>query len=283
MASARKSGSVVLYLPDGDRLRKNGFYVTPNSKRPGIFDLQNFSQDACQQLLDIHGKDLEGMEAQEATIQKYFKETQSQKITDYSGGSMSLIDLLKYASQRKAHSPMCYVIAVETLMNQTEKPFLMVMDEFNCYYDRGHYFHMEYDEDVREPIPYEQISFFEHALRAAGLSSSDDEEAVVAPQLMKKGAIIVGLSESHAVPRSVTDGLISYASKQSTGESPVHVVEVLRFSDVEADHVLANFEATGIGKLRSDHGDTIMDDQEVAYLKTLSGNVGQRLIDVAIV
>ncbi|KAL3926432.1 MAG: hypothetical protein SGARI_005610, partial [Bacillariaceae sp.] len=51
VASARKSGHIVLYLPDGDRLRKNGFFVTPNAQREGIFDLQNLSQEACEQLL----------------------------------------------------------------------------------------------------------------------------------------------------------------------------------------------------------------------------------------
>jgi small subunit ribosomal protein S29 len=283
VASARRSGHIVLYLPDGDRLRKNGYFVTPNALREGMFDLQNLSQDVCAQLLASHEDDLKGMEADKETMERYFKDTQLKRITDYSGDSMSLVDLLKYAQERKIHAPVCYSVVVDRLMNQEEKPFLMVMDEFNCFYDDGHYFHMTHDEDVRDPIPYEKINLFEHALGAMALSTDDDD--VQSPKLIKRGGIIVGVSESHAVPRKITDGLTAAAERQSMKEgqpSNMHVVEVPRFSEVEVDHILANFEATGVGKLRLDRGDTIMDEQEVAYLKMVSGCIGQQLLDASV-
>jgi Mitochondrial ribosomal death-associated protein 3 len=279
VASARKSGHIVLYLPDGDRLRKNGFFVTPNAQREGMFDLPDLSQEACDQLLANHSEDLAGMEADKETMEHYFKDTQLSRIPDYSGDSMPLLDLLAYAKGRKNHAPMCYSVVVDCLMKQDAKPFLIVMDEFNCYYDHGHYFHMAYDEDVREPIPYEKINLFEHAMNAMNLSVDEDDELDPAPRLMKRGAVIVGTTESHAVRRKVTDALVVSAQNQST---PIHMIDVPRFSDTEVDHILANFECIGLGKLRLDRGDTVMNEQEVAYLKMVSGSIGQKLVDISV-
>jgi Mitochondrial ribosomal death-associated protein 3 len=207
VASSRKSGCVVMYLPDGDRLRKNGFFITPNVMRDGMYDLQDLSQDACAAFLASHGKDIEGMEADKATMGKFFKETQLAKVEGYSGEGMGLVELLKHAAERKQNAPTCFSVVVETLMNQTEKSFLLVLDEFNCYYDKGHYFHMSYDEQVREAIPYDRINLFEHALGAIALSTDTEDENVAPPKLMKKGAIIVGVSDSRSVARKVTEGL----------------------------------------------------------------------------
>lgn len=255
-----------------------------------MFDLQNLSQEACEQLLSSHESDLAGFVADKGTMERYFKESQLKKITNYSvegEDGMSLVDLLKYAQEKKAHAPMCYSVVVDCLMNQNEKPFLMVMDEFNCYYDHGHYFHMAYDEEVREAIPYEKINLFEHALSAMALSTKNDNVADTKPKMIKRGAIIVAVTESHAIRRKVTDDLVSSAESQSLAasngtNSAMHVIEVPRFSDIEADHILANFEATGIGQLRLDRGDTVMDEQEVAYLKMISGCVGQQLLDASV-
>jgi len=278
VASARKSGYIVMYLPDGDRLRKNGYFVTPNALRKGMFDLQNLSQEVCAQLIENHEDDLQGLEADNETMSKYFKESQLEKVADYNGESISIIDLLKYAAVEKKHSPMCYSVAVDRLMNQVEKPFLVVMDEFNCFYDHGHYFHMAYDEEVRNAIPYENINLFEHAMSAMALSTDEDSHAPKEAVQIKRGGIIVGTTESHAVRRKVTAALVDSAQGQSES---MHVVEVPRFSDIEVEHILANFEATGIGKLRLDRGDTVMDEQEVAYLKMVSGSVGQKLLDAS--
>jgi hypothetical protein len=279
VASARKSGHVVLYLPDGDRLRKNGFFITPNAQREGMFDLQDLSQEACEQLLANHSDDLMGMEADKATMEYYFKDSQLSRIPDYSGDSMSLLYLLSYAKERKTHAPMCYSVVVDRLMNQNEKPFLIVMDEFNCYYDRGHYFHMAYDEDVRNAIPYDKINLFEHAMNAMNLSVDDDADIVSSPRLMKRGAVIVGTTESHAVRRKVTNALVVSAKNQG---DLMYVVDVPHFSDMEVDHILANFECIGLGKLRLDRGETVLNEQEVAYLKMVSGRIGQRLVNISV-
>mmetsp|Transcript_38700 Transcript_38700/g.93554 ORF Transcript_38700/g.93554 Transcript_38700/m.93554 type:complete len:654 (-) Transcript_38700:146-2107(-) len=278
VASARKSGYIVMYLPDGDRLRKNGYFVTPNTHRKGMFDLQNLSQEVCAQLLENHADDLQGLEADNETMAKYFEESKLAKVTDYNGESISLIDLLNYAEEKKNHAPMCYSVVVDRLMDQEEKPFLMVMDEFNCFYDHGHYFHMAYDEEVREPIPYDKINLFEHAMSVMSLSTDEDEDEPKEPMQIRRGGIIVGTTESHAVRRKATDALVESAQRKSDA---LQVVEVPRFSETEAEHILANFEATGIGKLRLDRGDTVMDDQEVAYLKMVSGRVGQKLLDAS--
>jgi hypothetical protein len=264
-------------------MRKNGYFVTPNRRREGIFDLQNLSQEVCAQFLLSHQEDLEGMEADKETMERFFTDAQLERVTDYTGDSISLVGLLNYANERKLHAPICYAVVLDRLMNQDAKPFLMVLDEFNCYYDRGQYFHMEYDNDVREPIPCDKISLFQHAIAGMALSTADNDDNVQSPKLMKRGGIVVGVTESHAVPRKVTDSLTAFALRQKGAELPMHVFEVPRFSDIEAEHILANFEATGVGKLRLDRGDTIMNDQEVAYLKMISGSIGQQLLDASVV
>ena len=271
-----------MYLPDGDRLRKNGFFVTPNALREGMFDLQDLSQEACANFLNSHREDLQGMETDKETMERYFKDSQLQKASDVLGDKMGLVDILNYAGEKKNHAPMCFSVVVDTLMSQTDKPFLMVLDEFNCYFDRGHYFHMTYDEDVRESIPYNQINLFEHAMAAMALSADVEDEEKYSPRMIKRGGIIVATTDSHAVPRHITEGLTASATLHSDSDDSLTVVEVPRFSDLEVDHVLANFEATGIGNLRLDRGDTVMNKQEVGYLKMISGSVGQKLLDAAV-
>jgi hypothetical protein len=252
--------------------------------RQGIFDLQNLSQDACAHLLESHEKDLMAFSASKDVMARFFKDTQLNRITGYTGDSMGLVDLLKYSQEKKVHAPICYAVVVDTLMNQDEKPFLMVWDEFNCYYDRGHYFHRAYDDSVRNSIPYENISLFEHAIRAIALSLDEDPDMAPSPKLMKRGGIIVGITESHAVPRKVTDQLTASAVHQASSESStrMHVIEVPRFSDQEADCILANMEVTGIGRLRLDRGEILMNEQEVAFMKMVSGNIGQQLLDATV-
>ena len=250
--------------------------------RDGMYDLQDLSQEACAAFLASHGKDIEGMEADKATMGKFFKETQLAKVEGYSGEGMGLVELLKHAAERKQNAPTCFSVVVETLMNQTEKSFLLVLDEFNCYYDKGHYFHMTYDEQVREAIPYDRINLFEHALGAISLSTDTEDENVAPPKLMKKGAIIVGMSDSRSVARKVTEGLTKVAKIQAASDDRLVVVEVPRFSDVEVDHIVANYESIGLGNMRLDRGDTVMNEQEVAYLRMVSGAIGQKLLDASV-
>lgn len=152
VASARTSGRIVLYLPDGDRLRKNGFFITPSTHpdRQGMFDLQDLSQEVLQQLSESHdaAKQMEGMVADRKTLELFFKDTQFKKLDEFmqgkakDDGCVALLDLIEYSQENKKHAPMCYSVVVNRLMNQTEKKFMIVMDEFNCLFDNGHYFHM---------------------------------------------------------------------------------------------------------------------------------------------
>ena len=296
VASARTSGTIVMYLPDGDRLRKNGFFITPSTHpdRQGMFDLQDLSQEVLKQLSESHdaADQMEGMAADRKTLELFFKDTQFKKLDEFmdgkakDNGSIALLDLIEYAQDNKKHAPMCYSAVVNRLMNQTDKKFMIVMDEFNCLFDNGHYFHMAYDEDVREPIPYHKISLFEPIMGAMGISTQTAEEEEDAVDDTATGslfdatntAVLVGTSESHAVARNITTSLTDCAERTES----VQVVEVPRFSSLEADHILANFEATGVGKLRLDRGDTLMNPQEMEYLKMASGSIGQKLLDVSI-
>ena len=93
---------------------------------------------------------------------------------------MSLVKLLEYGSKKTAFAPMCYSAALDVLMNQDKKHFVMVMDEFNCFFDVGYYFHADYDESVKKSIPYNQISLFKPFLDVMGLTAvaeSGEEEA----------------------------------------------------------------------------------------------------------
>lgn len=287
VASARMSGSIVLFLPDGDRLRKNGFYIEPNAKQPGIFDLPVLSEKVCKDFLEVHKDDIKDMSVDKATIDKFFTEDQQERLKAISGGSMPLVELLEFGTERTSYAPMCYSAAVDVLMNQEEKPFVMVVDEFNCYYAPGHYFHVEYDEDVKKPIPNQQISLFKPVMDAMAISNEEDAEGVVrSPVIMKRGALIVATTESHAVPRIVTDGLATCVQREVSNEAasiPIYSIEVPRFSHLEVEHVLANFESIGLGKLRLDQGDTVMNDHEVTFLRMVSGGVGQKLLDASIV
>ena len=306
VASARKSGCIVMYLPDGDRLRKNGFFITPSTHpdRKDMFDLQDLSQEILKQLTDSHASDLEGMTVDRETLEQYFKDTQLQKVDEYlsasDGGndsdSISLVDLTNYAQENKKHAPMCYSVVVRYLMQQqTEKKFVLVMDEFNCLFDHGQYFHMEYDEHVRKAIPCDKINLFEPIMTAMNISTktAEQEEDEAVQQNETAGAatagtttasVIVGTTECHAVRKDITDALTECATRRTTSSTEnFHVVEVPRFTSLEADHVLANFEAVGVGKLRLDRGDTLMNSQEVEFLKMQSGSIGQKLLDVSII
>jgi len=301
VASARISGYVVLYVPYGDQFRKNGYYIEPNLRREGIYDLPVLSQQVCTQFLDSHGDDLRRFSVDRATLERYFTDEQMENLPK--SDDMTAADLLQFGSKKTSFAPMCYAAAVDVLMEQSEMPFLMVFDEFNCYYEQpGHYFHMSYDKDARKSIPYDQISLFKPALDAMALSavSTDEEEdgraSETPPSAIKRGAILVATTESHAVSRRTTDGLVANAKlqvamqHQQQGEgSPsaaaikLYCVDVPRLSALEVEHMLANYEATGVGKLRMDRGETVMNDQEVQYLRMVSEAVPQKLLEACII
>lgn len=272
-------------MPDGNRLHKLGYYVQPNPKIDGLYDLPVLSQEVCKEILDSHETDLEGMEASEELMKEHFTESQLETMeAEYTGGNIALVDLLKAAETHLSCAAMCYYITVNCLKNQEEKPFLIVLDEFNCYYEPGHYFHMHYDDDVNDAIPYNQINLFKPSLDAMALSIEEDEDIPLpTPVMPKNGGIIVGVSESVAVARRVTDTLTKNAlraQEEGSSDAPMVFCDIPRFTDLEVDHVLSNFESIGIGNLRNDRGETVMNKDGIAYLRMVSGSVGQNLLNV---
>lgn len=310
VASARLSGHIVMYLPDGDRLRKNGVYVQPSEGREGMFDVPSLAMEINGQLLEIHGEDMVGMVVDGGEGGKLAEVLTKIQLRDLlkivKGGDgkkgkkgakeevavmppppIPLNDLLKVGSENEDLASGIYSALVHALSNQTQSPFTVVMDEFNCYFDRGEYFHMDYDEHVHRAIPSNKITLFEPLLAAIGLEK-DDYGVVrcVEPVQIRRGGIIVGTTGSRAVAQSAREKLDNAITNGveggNGGDDSITVVDVPQYSPMEVDHILANFEAIGIGRLRFDQGATVMDAQEVAYLRMVSGGAGQKLLDSCI-
>ena len=283
VASARKSGFVVLYLPDGDNLHRHGFYITPNARRPGVYDLPVLSQRVCRQLLDSHETALVDVAVSSQLLDEYFTPDQRKQLPD-EGGDLSVAVLLRVGADKTALAPVCYAASVHALKEQEQVPFVMVLDEFNCYFGQGQYFHANYDPKVKNPIPYHKISLFQPAIEAAGLSGRD---AAVPFVPIRHGGIVVATSESRGVARATTEALVEEARElqrtATTGTMDVHLVEVPRLSALEVEHVLANYESIGLGKLRLDGGETVRNDQEVQFLRMVSGGVAQKLMNACII
>lgn len=287
VASARLSGHIVLYMPDGNRLSKHGYYIEPNARNKTdakqMFDLPILTNEVCTELLENHENDLEGFVVAAETLGKYLSSDQLKKLNAEIGdknqdGDFSLVELLTVGSHNLSIGPGCYGAVVHTLMNQTEKSFTVVMDEFNCYFEPGHYFHEKYDPTVENSIPLNKITLFQPFLDAVGVERQDDGTIYTKePVPMKKGSIVVGITENHAVKRDVT-----FALHSAIKEGGCNIVDVPHYSPIELEHILANFEIIGIGRLRFDRGATVMNSQEVAYLRMVSSGLGQHLLDACV-
>ncbi|KAL7500669.1 hypothetical protein ACHAWT_008524 [Skeletonema menzelii] len=299
VASARVSGHIVVYLPDGDRLRRHGFYIEPCNHRKGLYNLPMIAQEFCEQLLTSHGDDINTMTASDETMKEYLTDDQIKKVLSNANSNekesevempLTLDKLLNVGSESSSLSSGCYLSVISTLMNQTEKPFTIIVDEFNCYYDHGHYFHMDYDENVKKAIPLNKISIFKPFMDAMGLypaiagnDISPDDAVDSSRAMMKWGSVVAAVSESKAVRRTFTKSLMESANALAESDNPVNVVEVRRFSNVEVQHILYNFEITGIGRLRFDRGNTTLNPEEVEYLRMVSGGTGQHLMDACMI
>jgi small subunit ribosomal protein S29 len=291
VAAARQEGHVVLFLPHCDRLAEHGFYIEPNEHRPGMYDLPVLSQQICGELLASHQAAVANLSVSQECLDEFFAPDQQKKVGAAAGSSdttaLSVADLLTVGSDKRGLSPMCFAAAVDTLMKQDEVPFTMVLDEFNTFYQPGKYFHEHYDTNVRKAIPYQQISLFAQALGAMGLVAAD-QEALPEPVLMKRGAVICAMTHSKPVADVTNTALVASAqeaaaaSTATMAHAPLLVTDVPRLSNLEVDHIVANYEAIGLGKLRLDQGETVTNAQEVAYLRTLSSNVPQELMNACL-
>lgn len=252
--------------------------------------------------MTAHGDDVRGMRPVQRDamgtfltddqIRRVFRTAykEDETVSDEETMAMTELSLDKILSVGIASAQLssgCYSTVIHALMNQTEKPFTVVIDEFNVYYDHGHYFNMDYDADVRRAIPLNRITIFKPYMDAMGLypteagTEMNDELAVPSREaMMKWGSIVAGTSECRAVKRSFTGALTDAALALAEDEDhPMRVVDVRRFSDVEVQHVLYNFELTGVGRLRFDRGNTALNPEEVEYLRLVSGGSGQQLMD----
>ncbi|EJK62901.1 hypothetical protein THAOC_16469 [Thalassiosira oceanica] len=294
VASARVSGHIVLYMPDGDRLRRRGYYVEPCPHREKLYVLPEIAKELCAELLTSHGDDLKSLTADRTVMGEFMSDELVGKLfdraaeagesVDEDASELSLDRILEIGKDSSSLSSGCHSTVISALMNQKEKPFTVVMDEFNCYYDHGHYFHGHYDADVRKAIPLDRITVFKPFLDAMGLrpteagtemgTMSGPPDSEKRSAMMDWGSIVVATSESRAVRRSFTRSLSEAAAAASSGDDgdcPVHVVDVGRFDGTEVRHALYNFEITGIGRLRFDRGDTTLNPEEIEYLRLVSG------------
>uniref|UniRef100_A0A7S4N195 Small ribosomal subunit protein mS29 n=1 Tax=Odontella aurita TaxID=265563 RepID=A0A7S4N195_9STRA len=307
VASARTSGNIVMYLPDGDRLRHLGKYIQPSKNRKHedgglLFNLPVLSREVCGQLLHSHEDDLDGMTVPEERLGEFFGKDALRRFRDLAPdaaegcGEVKIVDLLRAGSEKENIAAACYALSVDHLLHvQDDKPFLVVMDEFNCFFDHLHYFHGAYDEKARYGIPPQRITLFKPLLDVLGLYRAETIKGFAGrteggPRPMKRGGIVVATSEGRAVAGKFTSKLVEVATEEGEGDGDsssaaalMERVEVPAYSKLEVEHALANFEVTGIGRLRFDKGSTVMDDQEVEYLRMVSSSVPQQLMEACIV
>lgn len=289
VACARKSGYIVLYLVEGDMLTLNFYFIEPNTHRKGIFDLPLLTQNTCADMLKTHRDDMIGMHVDESAFEEFFSESQLEEYKkNQPDDPTSVISLFEEGAKTSELAPMCYSTAVDYLMKQEDKPFLIVADEYNCYHKTpGHFFHEEYDSELRKTIPCDQVSLFKPFMDAMAVPSITDEDFKVEkpPVVMKRGGVIVATTESHAVLRQTTQGLIANAKEMAGREDNENltVVEIPRLTKLETEHMLSNYESIGIGKLLLDRGETVMNDNEVEYFRCVSGGEAQRLMDAVII
>lgn len=301
VASARTSGNIVLYLPDGDRLSHLGKYIQPSKHRKDddgglLFDLPWLAAQVCGQFLQSHADDLDGMTCPEERLSEFFGKDGLRRFSklapDYEEGcgEVKIVDLLRAATEKESIASGCYSLAVDHLLHhQDEKPFLVVMDEFNCYFDHCRYFHEDWDAEVRYGIPPQRISLFKPLLDSLGLHRAQTSKGFATrseagPKRIKRGSIIVATSETKAVARRFSEKLVEVATEKEGNSSAImERVDVPAYSKLEVEHALANFEVTGIGRLRWDRGSTVLDEQEVEYLRMVSSSVPQHLMDACII
>jgi hypothetical protein len=100
------------------------------------------AQEFCEQLLKSHGDDINKMTASEETMKEFLTDDQIKKVLLKANDdeekaevemplTLTLDKLLHVGIESSALSSGCYLSVLSTLMNQTEKPFTIVVDEFN--------------------------------------------------------------------------------------------------------------------------------------------------------
>jgi len=279
VASARKSGHLVMYIPDANQLHQFGYYIEPSPAREGMWNLPMLSQELLERLVHFNRDDIKEFSADRELLKTYFTEDQVEELPE--GDSIDLAALCDFAQDNVDLAAGCYDTVLHVLMNQEEKPFDIFIDEFNIFYKKSEYYHGDYDYDVINPIPYPIINLFKPILDAMALTIEDDGEKILSPQLMKKGAIVAATSLMHPVPKRANEYLLDNAKRSLAQHSKnLAVVEVPRLTKLEVDHMIANYECIGLGHLRLDEGKTVNDPNEMEFFRVMSSGVAQNLMNV---
>ena len=282
VAAARMSGHIVMFMPHVSMWAEYFFYVVPSEERPGIYDAPVVSRHILEYLMDYDKDVLGTIPIPPESMATFFSPRSIAKFK-LMEKSWTVADIAQLAQDSLSVSAGCLSIAIDTLMKQDIRPFTMVLDEFNTLYQEpGHYYHAHYDKTTKKSIPYNQINIFQPALDAMGLVSDD---RAILPEVLpiKRGHVIAAMSGSKPVARKINQALVNSGKDLAAQPNSNFLhVEVPRYSKLEVDHVMANYETIGLGKLRLDDGETVSNEQEVAYLRILSSNYPQELMDACI-
>lgn len=289
-ASARHSNHIVLFVPQTNRLRTLGYYIIPSPDTPGLFDLPRLAIELNEQLLVNHEDLLADMmitddiALPQLLIELLVSPPHTEEASDdqlkspTSKSSYSCTDLLRVGVSNEEYSSLIYSRVMRHLQQQTNVPFHIIVDDYNTLYEKGKFYHEDYDYEVQESIPNHKITLF-RPLLGVGFSDvfDDGEQQEENTEIASnpKGSFVCATSERRAVPNADTKRLIQAATKNDNDI----VVEVPRYSPIEVKHILANFECTGIGLLRDEDDNTINDPKEVAYHQMVSGMRGHKLLD----
>lgn len=275
IACVRKDPKYIcLFLPNGDKITQHYSYIEPSRMKEGFFDLPVLSQEACEQVLKGHGDQLEGLEvhseAQKDLLKECFTEEQLQTLNYFSQEKITLHQIAQDGSENAEYGAQAYNYLTKYLSHhQTKYKFLIAVDEYNMYHWRSLYYHEEYDDDVRYPIPFYRVNLLEPFLNPMKHDTKD--ENVI---------IFTAISNSRPVGKERTRKLTetTAATRQN-----VTTLEVPRYSKEEHEAMVAHFESVGIGKLRGDKGKLLNDEHEMKYLFMVSGGIGKHLLNACII
>mmetsp|Transcript_12796 Transcript_12796/g.19372 ORF Transcript_12796/g.19372 Transcript_12796/m.19372 type:complete len:667 (-) Transcript_12796:2448-4448(-) len=260
VAAARQQGSIVLYLPNCEYLRKFGKYTEPSPSHPGMFDLPIHAMSLCKQLEEAHGEQLATLKLTKESIMNIIPE-------EYR--SFNLQQLAQTGRDDVELSSAIYFSVVEELMNQTEFPFIVAFDEYNTLFDEPQHFHMDY-MDAQKGIPHQNMTLFKPLL-TMGFGSENSP-------MMRRGSVIASIDCTRPVKRDVTENAV----EKIVNEGAIHV-DITRYSFLELNHMLSNYEAIGVGRLRVYGAEVVENEAEVAFLRMKTGCIGANVLNGIII
>lgn len=260
VAAARQQGSIVLYLPNCEYLRKFGKYTEPSPSHPDMFDLPVHAKSFLKQLGMAHGEQL-------ATL-KLTKESNINTLPE-EYRSFNLQQLVQSGEDDVELSSAIYSSVIDELMIQTKFPFIVAFDEYNTLFDEPHHFHIDY-MDAQKGIPHQKMTLFKPLL-TMGFGTENSP-------MMCRGSVIASIDCTRPVRRDVTKNSV----EQIVKEGAIHV-DVTPYSHLELNHILSNYEAIGVGRLRVYGAEVVENETEVAFLRMKTGCIGTNVLNGIII